>query len=679
MHSLRTDTDPMGRARSSTVGSSHPQLSDVSSFREFGAFTDFPASPNPMKSQFDDDSEDEEKLEAGHRSLAGVPHRARLAEIGTASRLFKGKRHSRTPSNGQTSTFNLHDVISPLKIDKRINKQRDAMDARPMTSDGVSPSPRRAIFGHRPSPSELSQLTPSSKSRSIPPADRDIILSLRGDAPKPRPKAVHKKKSLPKAPEQHSYIHQRQGSASTTSTAPPPYCFAENESPSRSESLRKSQSLSTLRTEAQRRAKQLSPTPEMPTSVPADDTQHANRSAWEAMLSTSPSVASDRSSRSSYGQVTRAQIVAHASPKRTPKKEHLPPQKPPPRSCPPPPPPPPPRLKSDSSEFQAVSSAKSSLESVSPSLKSDYDDRKKLAKIVEQEPSSFAATSQSASTPSSSSTSNTAANSGFCAAHSDQVDSCQIELNVGGTKLVTLLSTLRGQPGDHPRLFADLLPRENLSSELMRRNRVSIAHRSGRNRSGSDSSTRTSLDASTAEKLSAALQEARDPRSSSSSLTNEDSDNSMRRTSDLSSASSAWSHADHDKPAPGDAADPTVQELQPPSSSDFASALPSSRLCSPQAFPPSPLPTPQQTKQIFLDRNPDVYHDILDILRARKLPYRLLAASIASAVAEQDGPGGWELTIKMQLRCRLHEIREEAEWLGYPSIIALCHHEISRF
>ncbi len=122
-----SDFDNVGRARSNTVGS---QPYDIAG--GMSPMRDFLPSPKPFKSQFDDDSEDEERLDIASRTLSGVPHRARLAAIGTASRLFKGRRHSRTSSSSQNPPFHAQDLPGPLKIDKRSSKQRDAPSSRPL-------------------------------------------------------------------------------------------------------------------------------------------------------------------------------------------------------------------------------------------------------------------------------------------------------------------------------------------------------------------------------------------------------------------------------------------------------------------------------------------------------------------------------------------------------------------
>ncbi len=82
-----------------------------------------------------------------------------------------------------------------------------------------------------------------------------------------------------------------------------------------------------------------------------------------------------------------------------------------------------------------------------------------------------------------------------------------------------------------------------------------------------------------------------------------------------------------------------------------------------------------QATAIFVDRNPELYTDILDILRSSKLPFRLHAASVAKPCGEDHGCP--LVAARMALRCRLTELAHEAEWLGYPSIAQLCAHQLN--
>ena len=93
---------------------------------------------------------------------------------------------------------------------------------------------------------------------------------------------------------------------------------------------------------------------------------------------------------------------------------------------------------------------------------------------------------------------------------------------------------------------------------------------------------------------------------------------------------------------------------------------------------------------IFLDRNADPYRDLLDILRAAPpaLPYRLQAVSITVDAARAsttccgsdtntNANASCMAALRLQLRCRLHEVKAEAAWLGYASIVTLCERELS--
>ncbi|GAC71444.1 hypothetical protein PANT_3c00029 [Moesziomyces antarcticus T-34] len=82
-----------------------------------------------------------------------------------------------------------------------------------------------------------------------------------------------------------------------------------------------------------------------------------------------------------------------------------------------------------------------------------------------------------------------------------------------------------------------------------------------------------------------------------------------------------------------------------------------------------------QAPVIFVDRDPELYTDILDMLRSSKLPFRLHAASLAAPCGQQHGCP--LVALRMTLRCRLTELAHEAEWLGYQSISLLCKHQLN--
>lgn len=724
--SQHDEMDSIGRPRSSTVGSKCVDLSNL------GPLNDLPHTPNPFKSQFDD-SDDEERLDVASRSLSGVPNRARLAALGTASRLFKGRRHSRTSSSSMTNEAS---VPAPLQLDKRSSKQHDGSLSRPSTSDGKSPAPRQAVFGHRPSPSELSLPSRPDKTRSVAPVDRDLILSLKGGPLKPaRPKTADRKKLLPKTLE-----HQRESENATVSVVdgkahwmdPPPYCVNESEV-MRRESLRKSQSLSTLRFDPSRRPRQPSPVSELEEHPQGPALRHVDRSAWETMFIESPDTVSDHSSLSSCGRVIKTELIPDSPPKRLLKAQRLPPQKPPPQTELPPPPP---HAPDSCSKPRCSGLRRLSLKvcdsGPSPATSTSTVQTLELPSHSTSPPAIVRPVRSSSpvrSKPSSPKESQTMEDTSALPwqVHPAEMNST-VTLDVGGTKFVTLVSTLQGKPGDQPRLLDYLHCREEAQTEaalcrdthLIRRKRVDVTHRVTPERSDSDHSTQDSRifttvdEASTAEQLSSKLDsvlslgmESRGSSSSTSLSTSAfgsgsesqlESDTSTRRTSDVSNASE-WSKSAPEGGNDVEAADATsgdAQELLPAEDKGWHNALPSSRICSPQSpfvaiHPSSPGDGTATTRQnfIFLDRNGDLYRDILDILRTSKLPYRLQAASLvassssssfsigsncSSSCTDEEGRG---LTaLKLQLRCRLHEVKEEAEWLGYHVIVTRCEQEI---
>lgn len=596
--SLQAET--MRRHRSSTVGSRNHQLS------EFGALPTLLPSPNPFKSQFDDDSEDEEKLDSAAKALAAVPHRARLAAIGTASRLFKGKRHSRNSSASFTSTPMVRDLPPPLQL----SKQRSKELSRPSTSDGMSPLPRQAVFGHRPSPSELSLIPKNDdKTRRLKPLDRDLILGLKGTAPTPRLKLLDKKKSLPKTPEEHAISHHRQASTgvvappSTNANGsrvswidPPPYCLNQQVELYPSDGLRKSQSLSTLRLDPSRRPSQFSNPTQAPASIKE---RHAQRSAWETMLSTSPStISSQRSSLSSCGSITRIETIPDLLPKRNlDKTQRLPPQKPPPQSLPPPPPPLPPKPTLPPALESSQSSVKSSVEVDTPSLTS---------------------TGSSASEKQDESPKHSIESIRSTVEFKREHPTDKVELNVRGTKFVTLYTTLLGADGDEPRLIQELSPAKQRADEALCSNTNLIRRQ------------RVDRIRSTWQGINIGFLTA--DQESFASLGNSNSSNSslVITSTDRTSVSTEPSTLTQD--------------------------------------------------EIFLDRNPELYQDILDILGNQKLPFRFQAASLFSSSSLHNCDKVEEcavVALKLQFRTRLYGLKEEVEWLGYFSISHLLLKEIS--
>lgn len=688
------------RQRSSTVGS---QLSMPSNF---GLHDDFLPSPNPFKSQFDDSDDDEERL--AHLSFSGVSTRARLAAIGTASRLFKPKRHSRTTSN----------TVGPKSAEQLVNafvqaeKQRDSPTSRPSTSDGMSPLPRQAVFGHRPSPSELGLLSKVGRSRTVDPVDRDLILALQGGSLGRRSKPDDKKKATPKQPDKRRSSRASQESLGASAfhscgrapwMDPPPYCAPNEPETGPNETLRKSQSMSTLRFDTSRRPSNTSMPPRTTCQpVPehaASSAQSADQSAWESMHSSPPSTVSDHASISSYGRVTRTQAALNSPPRKSMNKaQRLPPQKPPPKFGLPPPPP---SKNPDSATYaQTSKSSKSSFEDAQSSPGSGSDSAGHgarspvLLKRTSSKPRSLPRQAEQASTFSSS-------RSRFL-----QSDS-QVVLDIGGTTFVTLISTLQGAHGDSPRLFELLKCQQDGhiassadnalcgNTQLTRRKRVDTSNRKGiHERSDSDQSTQSSQSqdsVKTAGELSGELfhsptmdlaVEASGSASSislsasgSSSVPLTDSETSTRRTSDSSDASS-WSKDASEVVAA--AINVHAKEMSTKEqASNWTADNAYSRRCAAQTQAPV---APSPALRIFLDRNGDLYRDVLDILRNRKLPYRLQASCIisqSSRGSQDEHRDAGVAALQLQLRCRLHEVKDEAEWLGYRSIVDMCQAEIA--
>ncbi len=188
------------------------------------------------------------------------------------------------------------------------------------------------------------------------------------------------------------------------------------------------------------------------------------QSAWEAMVNSSPQTISDDSSISSCGPVTRTEVITDSPRRLTPKGQRLPPQKPPPQSCPPPPPP-----NFTVPGMQSIGSAESSLEvdsSSSGSAFSSVDAGSMKMKGSANAPTRMlpplpaipkasprSRTISASPTRSIGNDSNVPQESPSNAVtlRHDQPDR-QVELNVGGTKLITLASTLKGMTGDQPQL-----------------------------------------------------------------------------------------------------------------------------------------------------------------------------------------------------------------------------------
>ncbi|CBQ69371.1 conserved hypothetical protein [Sporisorium reilianum SRZ2] len=704
-----SEPGPQARARSNTVGSQHSFAPDCS------PVDDFLPSPNPIKSQFDD-SDDEEKLDFAHHSLSGVSTRARLAAIGTASRLFKSKRHSRTPSSSVTAKPSSHEKEVSLQLERRSSHLRDAPACRPNTSDGMSPNPRQAVFGHRPSPSEVGLVSSRESSRSVvAPADRDLILGLQGGAPKLRTKSTDKKKSLPRPPAQPPASHHRQASVNISPpftdvkmhwADPPPYCSPTETELGRSDSLRKSQSLSTLRFGFNRRPGSASPAPQAAyprgsEHEPSSAHGKVEQSTWDAIVTTSPSTVSDHGS--GYGGARTARSDAsHTSPGKRIKAQRLPPQKPPPQTSLPPPPPP----QQSTVDTKQVGSAKSSFETnlSCPSLSGDSagagstssHDREKTLERPNSVKTSLEVSTKSSDSSSPRDLAEHASSPLVNRAQPLQQHS-QVVLDVGGTKFVTLVSTLQGAAGDQPRLL-DLLQRQQAdantgpdaalcnNAQLTRRQPVEGSNRNGAGEQrdlhkspqglqldiGWAQQVESQLDGEVASKSNTSLSTSR-----SGSVSHGESEASTRRTSDTSDASSWSKHTS--EPEATAASSSTPGDTHPSDTNDYNTALPSSRLCSPThcpSSPPSPLSSPS-SHSLFIDRNGDLYRDILDILRTRKLPYRLQASCLGPSHNKDDDRSGMA-ALKLQLRCRLFEVKDEAEWLGYPSIVGMCEGEIAR-
>ncbi|KAJ9474363.1 hypothetical protein PHBOTO_004422 [Pseudozyma hubeiensis] len=656
------------RQRSNTLGTQMPLSAN------FGPDDDFAQSPNQFKSQFDD-SDDEEKLDSSNLSFSSVSTRARLAAIGTATRLFKQRRHSRTPSNSINIKSAEQHISDFIQADKRTSEQQNAASGHLSASDSSSPLPRRAVFGHRPSPSDLSLHSSVVKYRAAEEADRDLILGLQGGASRRRSKQTDKRKTTFKQSEQRPHTsHAGHDSVNVTTSRmesrrhwndPPPYCAPADAESTKGEILRKSQSLSTLRFDMSRRPSNTSvspkstcqPVPEHPNN--AD--RHASRTAWEAMYSSPPSTVSDHASASSYGRITRSHGLTESPPRKAfAKAQRLPPQKPPPKSVLPPPPP----LKHSGSEtsVQPSDADRSSVEASlsSPSSASDSSrEAHRSSAVFTNVYSKYESTSRPQTS---------VADVTLHPATPFQPQS-QVVLDIGGTTLVTLVSTLQGAPGDEPRLlellrYSNTVPNELdtetslcKNAQLTRCKRVDTSRKKGiHERSDSDQSA-PSIDKSDSHPdvipTKGSVMDANgttsrtSPSTSTSCLT--DLDVSTSRASETMTASGRSENdvvatQGHEQ-APRLNTPPTRLS---PSSKQFHTTLP----------PP---------QHIFLDRNGDLYRDILDILRSRKLPYRLQASSVSSIRSD---------ALQLQLRCRLHEVMDEAEWLGYRSIAQLCTAEI---
>lgn len=618
------------RQRSNTVGSHLTVCSG------FDAVDETLASPNRFKSQFDD-SDDEEKVEFANLSFAGVSTRARLAAIGTASRLFKPKRHSRASSSGLTLN---------MQLEKSEADQRKPCSFRPSTSEALSPLPRQAVFGHRPTPSELSVVSSSSKPRTVEAADRDLILALQGRTCKTRSKPADKNKAAFKQAEQHRCSHVVLESANVllnhTETGanwmdPPPYCSPTEAEMGRGQMLRKSQSLSTLRFDVSRRPVNtyISPSISPKTLAPkaaAIASQHTNQSAWDAMLSSPPSTVSDYASGDGYANVT--QSTARSCPTKHAKTQRLPPQKPPPMTRLPLPPLPP---KDTRVRVQSRAQPKSSK----PSFESELSS-----------PSSHGSTR--------SSTQSTVAPSALKDRHTWshastwQPDS-QVVLDIGGTKFVTLVSTLEGANRDEPRLLALLQSSAHgvacndsvLGCLLTRGQHTSSRSRERSNSESSQGSRRSCSRAETTASSSSALDGMRESKCST-------------RTSCSGSFDLSWSN---------NVVTGCNTDMEPAQEKSYDALADADHVSGRVRASPC----------IFLDRNADLYRDLLDILRYRKLPYRLQASSVAATRSTSpDNPTDPTLTaLHIQLRCRLHELMHEASWLGYLSIVDMCHAEIA--
>ncbi|KAF6766896.1 BTB/POZ fold [Kalmanozyma brasiliensis GHG001] len=659
--------------------------STLSSFAPFPSRLGQTEAPAPslelMRSQFDD-SDDDDKLEGLPHSISKVSNRARLAAIGTASRLFKGKRHSRNSSHTTPLKSDTPDRPAPLVLDKCSNKQHHASVASSSVLSGVSSVIRPALFNHHSAPSELGSSSQEDRSRIVASTDRDLIRGLQGGPIKTRSKPVEQAKALPSPPDHNRPSHRRQVSvdprpAYVEERHPPPYCASHELRLRQEANLRKSQSSTTLRSDARYPQRSTSPLPDVagPQAIKQlpQRAHHVERSAWEAMLDTPPSTVSDHSSTSCTRNI-QTQAPTESPRKRFP--QRLPPQKPPPQTCLPPPPP----SKGPTGDQPPSFASKISAEIVTPG--------DKAVPASDDGPLTCPAPLQRVSQ-----------------AIPDRASSLrqdsQVTLDVGGTKYVTLVSTLQGAHGDKPRLLELLKDRREhrnpevfdalcKDASLARRKRVdSTRPRAYRKRSDSDQSTRSALsqlsdvldDASVVKKLTSELNAALDsmkgvegspscsslPASSSDSGSNSDSDASTCRTSDMSDASS-WS-----KEAPkAENVHSTDEDKQ-------------DKDLSPHHLLPSPPPdrssttSPASPPSIFVDRNADLYRDLLDILRAHKLPYRLRASFVVASTSssssnpQEDG----DRAIKFQLRCRLHEVKDEAEWLGYQSIVTMCEQELA--
>ena len=537
------------RERSNTVESVR------SACPEYCPPTEVLHSPNPFKSQFDDSDDEEERLDFAIQSLAGVSNRARLAAIGTASRLFKGRRHSRTSSK----TIHLDHDLPPHLLDKRASQARSPPAARPCTSDGMSPVPRQAVFGHRPSPSELSFATRREPNRNVAPADRDLILALQGGGPKLRNKQTDKKKSLPKSeppPDQDHPSHTRQASVNISApipdsrshwtAEPPPYCAPSELDLGRRESLRKSQSLSTLRFGFNRRPSSGScaALPEPRSQRTCDPAERpaltSEQSAWESMLTNSPSSVSEHGSlASSLGRVSRSEASPQTPSKRLAKANRLPPQKPPPQSDLPAPP--------TSQPFAASTKSSSEDERPCPSSADESIGGARQDKIYTLHNSVQASLDVS----SKSSAPSTPPKSPPQLGRSRQPDhQSQVILDIGGTKFVTLVSTLQGAPGDQPRLLELLQQHDDeaalcSNAQLTRRRRVESSSRqtgNGEQWNGNSGAQRSPVQAAERPMLSIATTSSDTSISTLSSYSSNSSPRNSftRQTSDRSDHSS-WS------------------------------------------------------------------------------------------------------------------------------------------
>ncbi|PWY99217.1 hypothetical protein BCV70DRAFT_218162 [Testicularia cyperi] len=483
------------RRRSRTLGVSDDP--DVS----LGVAQIPPLSPAPSSrnvSRFED-SDDEEHLHHSflHSSLA---HKSRLAALGTASRFFKTKRNSGIattsgpgPLHSSATSTNSGSSVSTSSPSPRGSP---AMLRRPMTSEGTSGLAGRFGYvshsSHRATPSEVQTISShTSRSKSPESFDLGLQLSLQGGPIRPKKEKVAESAAtalrierideprlshdsfpwplpphrLPPPPPPPPY---RESSGDRPEIPPllyrpPPPISPEFSNPV----LRKTRSSSTLRYDPQRRPRQLTETCATEKAAKCEPASECTSLRQDHGRDSSeiPQVAE----RPSPPHVRPANIVEVREgegtleprpllPRHAPKQSQLPPQKPPPRFLPPPPPPACPKKDCDvTNQSGSPGDARKALNApasrqarlpvdplpaIPPSEAATlpfrtFETTVKTIKLTEPAKPQHGEDMQ------------------------QLIANTLVDLNVGGTHFTTLLTTLRGAPGDTSRPFNFLVRQLN--------------------------------------------------------------------------------------------------------------------------------------------------------------------------------------------------------------------------